>query len=204
MVTSPSVKREYVATLALLAAGGVLGLVARGQTWGSAEVPSSFTVTTVSVTGGDLAPSVSAVAFVALAAVLLVPAVRRMGRRIAGAALVLLGLATMVNMAVVGTDLSARTRRWIAGAPDHSGTVEAVSTSPVWVYVAGLGAFAVVVAGLLVAVRGGGWPSMGSRYERRATKNDAESAPDRDAPDTPVANSADTWDALDRGDDPTA
>jgi uncharacterized membrane protein (TIGR02234 family) len=129
---------------------------------------------------------------------------QRLGRRIAGAALVLLGLATMVNMAVVGTDLSARTRRWIAGAPDHSGTVEAVSTSPVWVYVAGLGAFAVVVAGLLVAVRGGGWPSMGSRYERRATKNDAESAPDRDAPDTPVANSADTWDALDRGDDPTA
>ncbi|NDL55459.1 Trp biosynthesis-associated membrane protein [Phytoactinopolyspora mesophila] len=203
MVTK-SLKREYLAALGLLAAGGVLGLVARGQTWGSAEVPSAFTVTVADVSGADLAPFVSAVPFVALAAVLLVPAVRRIGRRVAGAVLVILGAAAIVNAAVVGSDLSARTQRWIAGSADHSGSIEAVTTSAGWVIAAGLGAFAVVVAGLLVAVRGPVWPGMGSRYERPSKQSSGEPGPDRPGTESAVVDAADTWDALDRGDDPTA
>ncbi|WP_157987553.1 TIGR02234 family membrane protein [Jiangella endophytica] len=194
---SPQVRREYLGALLLLAAGGVLGLVAASRPWGTGEQSSSLSVTSTTVSGSDLLPLAPAVALVALAAVVAVPAVRRVGRRIVGVVLAVLGAVQAVMAAVVLPDLSGRVSDWLATGPEAAGPVDSVSTSPVWpvaVVVAGL---LVLLAGLLVAVRGPSWPSMGARYERSGGR-----APRR-APKPAEGNRA-TWDALDRGDDPTS
>jgi len=65
--------------------------------------------------------------------------------------------------------------------------------------VAGLLAIAV---GLLVVVRGRGWPAMGRRYERPAGQMEAATA--RRAPArTDEDRAQDAWRAMDRGEDPT-
>ncbi|WP_129663207.1 Trp biosynthesis-associated membrane protein [Phytoactinopolyspora endophytica] len=186
-------RRAYISALLMLAAGGGLGLLASGRPWASAEVPSSFAVDSMDVSGNDLAPLVSAVPLVALAAVVLVPAVRSLGRRVAGAILAVLGAVMAVVSLVVSADVPGRAERWIASTPEHSGQVQQLSTSPAWALLTALAGLLVAVGGVLVAWRGPQWPSMGARYER----------PDRKRRETPVS-SAQTWDALDRGDDPTA
>ncbi|MBM0233247.1 Trp biosynthesis-associated membrane protein, partial [Micromonospora sp. STR1_7] len=60
-------------------------------------------------------------------------------------------------------------------------------------------------AGGWTALRGGGWPAMGARYER-PTRTVAGSAPPAAGPSAPLAGrrTTEAWDALDRGEDPTA
>lgn len=186
MTTPSAVRREYLLTLGLLAVGGVLGLVARSQTWGSAEVASSFNATSITVTGGDLAPLVSGAPLVALAAIVLVPAVRTVGRRIAGCVLAALGAAMMLNVLVVSTDLTDQVYRWIIRTPEIGEQVGPVTTAPSWPVLAVAGALCMVAAGVLVLLHGPRWPSMGRRYERPASNQPVQA-----------------WDALDRGDDPT-
>ena len=57
-------------------------------------------------------------------------------------------------------------------------------------------------------VRGGGWPAMGARYERpaRTAPQAAPAQSDPAGPPTPMAGrrTTEAWDALDRGEDPTA
>ena len=144
---SPSARREYLGTLVLLAAGGVLGLVAASRPWGSAELSSSLSVTSTTVSGSDLVPLAPAVALVALAAVVAVPAVRRLGRRVVGAVLAVLGAVQAVLAAVALSDLTGRIEDWLAGSPDSPGADAEITTSPAW-------AVAVVVAGLLVLAAG--------------------------------------------------
>ncbi|RIQ32463.1 TIGR02234 family membrane protein [Jiangella rhizosphaerae] len=194
---TPRSRREYVGALLLLAAGGVLGLVAASRPWGSGEQSSSLSVTPTTVSGSDLLPLAPAVALVALAAVVAVPAVRRLGRRIVGGVLALLGLVQALMAALALADLAGRVSDWLTTGPEAAGPVEAISTSPAWpvaVVVAGL---LVAMAGVLIAVRGPSWPAMGTRYERSGGR-----APRRPAGKPADGNRA-TWDALDRGDDPT-
>lgn len=196
MSGSAGARREYLATLAVLAAGGALGVVAAGQEWGSATVSSALADTTVSASGRDLVPLASAVSLIALAAVVAVPAVRRLGRRIVGVVLAALGAGATAVTGVVAADLAGHVREWTttsAGGAGASGPVDAVTTSPGWAWVQVLAAILVLVAGLMVAVRGPVWPGMGAKYER-STPGESGAA------DTP----RDAWDALDRGDDPTA
>lgn len=195
MSGSAGARREYLATLVGLTAGGALGVVAAGQEWGSVTLSSALANTTVSASGRDLVPLASAVSLIALAAVVAVPALRRLGRRIVGVVLAALGAGATAAVGVVAADLAAHVREWTttsAGGAGASGPVDAVTTSPGWAWVQVLAAVLVLVAGLLVAVRGPAWPGMGAKYERPIP---GESG----AAGTPK----DTWDALDRGDDPT-
>jgi hypothetical protein len=61
-----------------------------------------------------------------------------------------------------------------------------------WVVATLAGGVLLALVGALVVVRGGDWAGLGSSY-------DAPGA----APEPPVTDKA-VWDALDRGDDPTA
>jgi Tryptophan-associated transmembrane protein (Trp_oprn_chp) len=61
-----------------------------------------------------------------------------------------------------------------------------------WPVLAAAGGLAVVAAGAVTVARGGRWPSMGARYERAARTSQREADP------------AQLWQALDRGEDPTA
>jgi hypothetical protein len=72
-----------------------------------------------------------------------------------------------------------------AGAVTAAAGHDAQATWPVLCVVGGVVAAAV---GLTATVRGGRWPAMGARYERPEAR--------------PAARSV--WDALDRGEDPTA
>lgn len=191
-------RREYVATLVLLVVAGALGLVAAGQTWGTADDSSSLSAVTVEVTGGDLVPLASAVSLVALASVVAVPALRRVGRRIVGGVLVVLGAGLAVTAAVAGAGLEERVRAWVASSPDAGGGGGVVSVSAGWAFAAAAAGLLVALAGALVAVRGPSWPGLGAKYERPSRV----APPDHDRRSSSEAR--DTWDALDRGDDPTA
>lgn len=191
-------RREYVATLVLLVVAGALGLVAAGQTWGKADDSSSLSAVTVEVTGGDLVPLASAVSLVALASVVAVPALRRVGRRIVGGVLVVLGAGLAVTAAAAGAGLEERVRDWVASSAEAGGGGGAVSVSAGWAFAAAAAGLLVALAGALVAVRGPSWPGLGAKYERPSRV----APPDHDRRSSSEAR--DTWDALDRGDDPTA
>jgi uncharacterized membrane protein (TIGR02234 family) len=193
---SPAARREYLGALVLLAAGGVLGLVAASRPWGRAELSSSLSVTSTTVSGSDLVPLAPAVALVALAAVVAVPAVRRLGRRVVGAVLAVLGAVQAVLAALALPDLAGRVEDWLASSPDGLGSAEQqVSTSPAWAVAVVVAGLLVMAAGGLIAVRGPGWPGMGARYERSGGR--------AEAPGKPADGNRAAWDALDRGDDPT-
>ncbi|WP_162606493.1 Trp biosynthesis-associated membrane protein [Jiangella asiatica] len=189
-----AVRREYLLALALLVAGGALGLLASSRPWGSAQQPSSLSVTATTVSGSDLLPFAPAVSLVAIAAVVAVPAVRRVGRRIVGAVVALLGATLVVSALLAVLDLDGRIESWIVDAPGSSGPVSEVSTTPGWGLAVTAAGVLVLAAGLLIAVRGPRWPSMGAKYERtpRGRTTSGE-----------VKGGREAWEALDRGDDPT-
>lgn len=191
-------RREYLGALAMLVAGGALGLAASSQTWGTAEVPSALTPEVVDVSGNDLVPLASGVSLVALAAVVAVPATRKIGRRLVGGALLLAGAGLTIVALVPAQALDDRVRDWAASdssLEDPTATIrpDILSTSPQWPFALMLAGLLVWGAGVLVAVRGPSWPALSSRYDR----------PDRSGRSGDGAPARDTWDALDRGDDPT-
>ncbi len=174
-----------LAALALLAVGGALLLVSAGRAWSTTTARSpGFPEVVVSTTGTAVAPLVVATGVLALAAAAALVAVRGWGRRILGVVVALAGAATVVQVLV-------------AEAPTVTGagsSGELAVAGSLWWPLAGVAALLVAVAGVLIALRGGGWPSMGSKYDR-------ERGPA--APEGP-ADPGDTWAALDRGEDPTA
>jgi hypothetical protein len=158
-------RREYVAVLTLLVGAGVLALVASGATWQELPSRSPLPVAPEAVSGGRAAPEVRAAALVALAASLAVLAAGRRGRQVVGVLVAAAGIAATVGAA---------------------GAFATATTA--WPAIALGSALLLVLAGSSVAVRGGRWPTMGSRYQ-------------------PSLHRAETtrsaWDALDRGEDPT-
>jgi uncharacterized membrane protein (TIGR02234 family) len=193
---TPARRRGYPAALSCLVAAGAAGLLASGRPWGEAAVDDGLVSTTVQVSGRDLVPLAPAVALLALAAVVAVPATRRTGRRLVGAVLAATGLVAATWAAVVASDLTARTAKW-AGA--GGGDVTAVQTSPAWAVVAAVAALLIGGTGMAVLVRGPGWPALGRRYERRAARPDPPAAVDSSESRT----GREAWDAMDRGEDPT-
>jgi hypothetical protein len=78
----------------------------------------------------------------------------------------------------------------IAGAGAVGLSVRNGVVAPMWPVLAVLGGAAVAMVGVVTLRRGRAWPAMGSRYERAGR--------------TPAADGAGLWEALDRGEDPTA
>jgi uncharacterized membrane protein (TIGR02234 family) len=192
-----ALRRGYPAALLCLAAGGALGLVAFTRTWGEAAVDDGLVTTTVQISGRDLVPLGPAVALLALAAVVAVPATRRTGRRLVGAVLATAGLVTAAWAAVVTIDMTARTAQWVGPS---GGDVTGVQTAPGWAVLGAAASVLIAGTGLAVLVRGAGWPALGRRYERRAARSDPPAAGDP----SDLRAGRETWDAMDRGEDPTS
>jgi hypothetical protein len=99
-----------------------------------------------------------------------------------------------VALAGAGALLAIRgiARRMVGGLLVLAGGVIVVGALSIgvggWPVLAAVGGLAVAVAGVLAVRYGGRWPAMGARYER-ATRHEG---PQR------------LWEALDRGEDPTA
>ena len=194
-------RRGPLLAVLLCLVGGFLVLVGTGRTWvlvavaGSALLPDRE----VPVTGADLGPGLRALGLVGLAGVPALAASRGRGRLLVGLVLLLAGGAAVA--VVTGLELGRLgigERALVSQPVREAGGAEAGSFDlTVWPVVTALGGLVLALAGLLVLVRGPQWAALGRRYEAPAAR---EAAP---APSGPVAE-RELWEALDRGDDPTA
>jgi uncharacterized membrane protein (TIGR02234 family) len=216
-----------LAVVACVVAAGV-ALFAASRTW-IVEVrprPTPLPAVSVSRTGGDLAPVLPSLAFVALAGASGLVAARGRGRSVVGALLVASG-AGMAAAAVVGGFMSVGSAVLADGA-----TAEGEPWAFVWATAGVLAGAAVAAVGVTALRRGMAWPAMGTAYERRRpahsgaegrdggrddgrddgraegrddARNDARNEGRDQGSDRArdQASDQDMWDALDRRIDPT-
>ncbi|CCH20197.1 Trp biosynthesis-associated membrane protein [Micromonospora lupini] len=182
-------RRQLTYAMLLCLAGAGLALWAATRGW-SVEVtarPAPLPPVRDARSGAALLPWLPALALVTLAGGGAVLATRGRVRRLLG---VLLGALGLVVAAGGAYGLVA----------DLDGVV-----SRQWPALCLLGGLLAAVGGGWTALRGGGWPAMGARYER-PTRTVTESAPTTVAPPGRMAGrrTTEAWDALDRGEDPTA
>jgi len=190
-------RRQLTTAVLGAAVAGGLALFAAGQRWAgvSVERPRPLPPVVGALTGSAAVPLVPAMGLLLLAAAVALFAVTGvarvlLGAVVAGAGVVLVWTAVR---ALAGGLVEASAQLPGVGRSAGPVTVDAATGWPGAVIAAGLLAVAV---GLLVAVRGRGWPGMGRRYERPG----APAARAR----TDEERATDAWRALDRGEDPTA
>lgn len=182
--------RSYRMALSVLGVGAVLLLVGFALPWATAQVPLATGVDTATraqdFTGRDLFPAAAASGWVCLAGLAGILATRSWGRIAVGLIVAVAGLAG----AAVAVAFAAVPATYVDAAAGEllgsEGTV--VSSATGWWALCLLGGLLSVYAGAWTVLRGRRWPTLGSRYER-----------------TPRAAAAvSPWDALDKGEDPTA
>ncbi|PWR05068.1 Trp biosynthesis protein [Micromonospora acroterricola] len=185
-------RRQLTYAVLLCLAGAGLAFWAATRSW-SVELtvrPAPLPPVRDARSGAGLLPWLPALALVTLAGGGAVLATRGRLRRLLGVLLGVLGLAVAAGG---GYGLVA----------DLDGAV-----SRQWPALCLLGGLLAAAGGGWTAWRGGGWPAMGARYER-PTRTAAQSAPAAAEPARPAGPMAgrrttEAWDALDRGEDPTA
>jgi uncharacterized membrane protein (TIGR02234 family) len=176
-------RREMIAALVLLVVGAIVGLVAMNLPWGRAYLAGGDTVV---VPGRAVAPHYLALPLFALAAAVAVLATRTVGRIMIGAVLAVAAVVGAYAALWFGFG-SDPIRDW-AEATGHDVLGASGPTSDLNWYI--IACAQTLLAGLWIAARGMTWPTLGRRYERQSA---AEPSTSRHA-----------WDALDRGEDPTA
>ncbi|MGC4819984.1 Trp biosynthesis-associated membrane protein [Micromonospora sp. DT63] len=182
-------RRQLTYAVLLCLAGAALALWAATRGW-SVEVtarPAPLPPVREARTGAALLPWLPALALVTLAGGGAVLATRGWVRRLLGVLLGVLGLAVAAGGAYgLVADLDGGVSRQ-------------------WPALCLLGGLLAAVGGGWTALRGGVWPAMGARYERPA-RTVTESAPTTVAEPGRMAGrrTTEAWDALDRGEDPTA
>jgi uncharacterized membrane protein (TIGR02234 family) len=182
-------RRSPAAAVLTCAAGGLLVLLASGRQWAHATIGDvSGGRTSLSATGHVVAPSLPALGLALLALAAAILAAKRLMRRVVGVVIVFVAAAT------VGVGITARGD--VSNALEHREVgaqgLAVHATANGWWLVATIGGVVAVVAGALTVWRAEQWSGLGAKY-------DAPSAP---APTKDPAAVA--WDALDRGEDPTA
>jgi len=185
--------RAVVAVLLL----GVLGFGLSTLTWASAPVTTVLADADVSLSGSEAAPPTSAASLAILATGLAVAIGGRWVVRVCAVVLALLGV--LLGGAAVDFLLDPHPRL-LSAAADVTGVRE-ITGAPeltVWPYVTVALALVVVAAGLLL-LRVPTTTTAGRRFERAG----GAAAPTQPARDDRV-RAMDDWDALGRGEDPSA
>ena len=185
-----------ILALLLTAGGAALTLAAVGRPWAHAVValgPFRFEAAPL---GRDATGLPAALALVALAGVVAILATRGAGRTIVGALLILAGAGITASVVYAATDRSALEELAARAASLASAAGVRIEITA-WPWLTAGGGLLIAAAGLLTVVRGRSWPGMGNRYEapRRA---------DGGGTGTPSGTAGGMWEALDRGQDPTA
>lgn len=184
-------RRSPAGAVLSCALGALLVLLASGRQWAHTTLAETTGGgrTALSATGHNVAPSLPAlgVALLALSAAIL--ASNRLMRRIVGIVVV------FVAAAAVGVGITARGD--VSSALEHrevgvQGLVVNASANGWWL-VATVGGLIAVAAGVLTVWRADQWSGLGAKY-------DAPSS----APKPTKDPAAVAWEALDRGEDPTA
>ncbi|WP_184540172.1 Trp biosynthesis-associated membrane protein [Micromonospora polyrhachis] len=195
-VHGKAARRQLAYAVLLCLVGAGLAVFAATRIW-AVEVtarPAPLPSVRVTRTGGELLPWLPALAVVGLAGAGAVLATRGMGRRLVGVLLLLVGLAVAVGGGY-----------GVAGLAHEDTTVG-------WPALCVLGGVLALAGGAVTVLRGGSWPVMGARYERRSTRENSP-VQDGSAAGSMAANDGKgpvvarrtvaAWDALDRGEDPT-
>lgn len=170
-------------------AGALVTLLGAGQDWASITVTGQAHQH-VTVTGRQVSPALPALAYALIALAVAAVAARGLLRRLVG----IVGTAAAVAEVVVavlarhevGSALAAR----VFGVSTHL-LNEVRPHASAW-FPTVLGGIVSAAAFAAIAVAGGKWPGMGARYDS------PEAAARQRDPDVAA------WEALDRGDDPTA
>lgn len=190
-------RREIGIAVSACLVGATLTLVAIGQPWVQVTVaqPAPLPSSHLAMSGRLLAPLAAAGGGVGLAGVVAIIAARRWSRVVIGVLLVLAGAAVVASFPSTGTDAVRRSVSLAERVPNiaiSGSTATVVRTG--WSLAATTGGVLMAGAGALTVVRGRHWPVMGDRYD----------APAGPKPVVPAASETAQWDALDRGEDPTA
>jgi uncharacterized membrane protein (TIGR02234 family) len=182
-------RRSPVIAVAACALGAFALLLASGRQWAHTTLGGiAGDRTALSVSGHQVAPSLPAlgVALLALAAAIL--AARGVVRRLVGVVIVFVAAAAVGVAVSAPGDVSSALAHRELGA---QGLVVHASANGWWL-LAAVGGLLGLVAGVLTVFFSEQWTGMGTKY-------DAPTAP-RPAKDPAAV----AWDALDRGEDPTA
>ncbi len=224
-------RREFVIALIAAVVGAGLLFLAGSRGWVTLSVSRGRPLPDLrrTVSGSKAIPLIYALAVLGLAGVVALLATRQLGRRIVGLLLALVAVLGLIWLARDLGGISASRAESllsdagpVVGVPAHAHINADVHTLPAVLAV--LGALLLALVGLAAAVRGGGWPAMGSRYDRPRQTPDrtARGVEREDAGDSVAARDDDVsggaeratrpsagadrrlWEALDRGEDPTA
>jgi Tryptophan-associated transmembrane protein (Trp_oprn_chp) len=183
-------RRSYFLTLLACLAGAGLSVWSATRTWSLlVETRPGLSDLRTARTGADVEPWLIGLALVALAGTGALLATHGWVRRVLG------GLLALAGAGIVAGSIAGR-----AG-------LDVGRASGAWPILCAVGGAIVVAGGVTAARLGHRWPGMSSRYERRP-------APARETkpggPSSAAATSLEpadhraAWEALDRGDDPTA
>ena len=169
--------------MALCLVGSALVLLAVRRPWLSYPSPGDLTIRdlTTEVRGTAVAGAVQALSLVGIAGVVAIAATKGIGRVVVGAIVALAGALVVVDLAhLLGNGLGHR----LVG-----------DASPTWAWpvLTLVGGLLMTAGGVLVAWRGRRWAALSSSYEVPVAREAQPPVTDKGA-----------WDALDRGDDPTA
>jgi uncharacterized membrane protein (TIGR02234 family) len=173
--------------------GAALTLLAVSRTWVAADVPD-LPAADVGVTGRQAAPVVAAVALAAAAAAVVLATAGRAVRLVAAVALAAAGAGVVAGTLAVVADPDGAVRPAVTEASGVTGT-EVAAELRLWPWPAAAGGVLLAAAGLAGLAGARTWPAPARRYERAAGTPGAGHDP---------ADDAATWDALSRGEDPTA
>jgi uncharacterized membrane protein (TIGR02234 family) len=196
--TSDRASTFRLLSLAGLAVGAVLALVAGSRAWWRAAGTGVSVAFSGTETTGGLA---QALALVVLAGALLGLVLRGRGRRVLGVLLTLAG----AGVVVLGV-----TRPRPASGTVQSRVLEvsladqfALVGTP-WPYVYGVAGLLVVAASVLMALTAPRWPSRAGRFERPGAGETAAATQPGPAAPSADDDAASLWRLLDAGVDPTA
>jgi uncharacterized membrane protein (TIGR02234 family) len=168
-----------------LLAGAALALIASAQPWWRGLGDGAAMKLTGSQATGGLS---QALAIVALAATLLMLALRSHGRRVVAALLLLVGVGTVLTGGF-----------WLQPRPDavrgrlgHGGIIDNLGLTPTaWPWLYALAGMVIAAGAVLTMISAASWPNESDRFEKGPAKAQASEDP------------AELWKAMDAGVDPT-
>jgi uncharacterized membrane protein (TIGR02234 family) len=192
-------RRAYVLTLVACLAGAALAVWASTRTWSLQITPrTGMSSLRTKQTGADIEPWVIGLALVALAGTGALLATSGWARRVLGGLLALAGIGVIAGSILGRAGLDV-------GSAGSGGTL--------WPVVSVVGGAIILAGGATAARLGHRWPGMSSRYERRPVPSPETQPGNPSEPLAAAGREPDvalqpkdhraTWEALDRGDDPT-
>ncbi len=203
-----------LAVVLLVLAGAGLVLASAGRSWVGAAVTGVPGLPTVSASGQDAAPGLSAAALVAAAGAAALAVAGRVVRMVVATLLVLAGAALLALVWSVVADPAAALAPTLVAATGQTGAAPGSAARLTgWFWPAAAGGVLVAGGGIIGVLRGRSWALGGRRYQAGAgaAAPAGGAAPPGGGSGAPAGgggaaardSALDAWDALSRGDDPT-